>query len=136
MCQTVISFTLDFYTIKFGNVPWNQTLGSVIPLPPYFFYDLCNRKGCKCRRHEHTASGDHWERRSRSQPYKAPFFVWGEGGNKAVEGLSSREIIKKWYYTKCAIKRQKGLTCRSVFVSIQKIEKKCNKFGANLAAKF
>ena len=70
-----------------GNVPWNQTPSSVIPPTPYIFLDWYNRKGCKCRRHEHTTTGDHWERRSRSQPNKALFLYGGGGGCNATRGL-------------------------------------------------
>ena len=43
---------------------------------PHHILDLYNRKGRKCRRHKHTAPGDH---------YKA-LFVWG-GGYNAARGL-------------------------------------------------
>ena len=52
--------------------------------------DWYSRKGHKCRRHEHTALSDHWERRPRSQHYKALFYIGG--GHKAARVLISREI--------------------------------------------
>ena len=60
--------------------------------PPLYILKLI--KGCKCRRHEHTAPGEHWERRSRAKLEIAAFFVWGRGYN-AARGLTSREITKK-----------------------------------------
>ena len=42
-----------------------------------YYLDCYNRKGRKCRRHEHTAPGVQ-EQSLRSQPYTASFY-WGGG---------------------------------------------------------
>ena len=67
-----------------------RPLAALYP-PPYIFFRLINRKGLKCRRHEHTAPVDHWKRRSRAKHF---FYGWGEGGYNAAKGLISREITK------------------------------------------
>ena len=67
------------------------TPGSVIPLPHLDWY---NRKGCKCRRHLHSAPGNHWD------PIKH-FFCMGRGGYNAAKGLISPEITQKYYCGEC-----------------------------------
>ena len=47
-----------------------KPLAALYPAP-FFFIEY--------NRHEHTAPGDHWERSSILQPYKA-YFLYGEGG--------------------------------------------------------
>ena len=66
----------------FCNVPWNQTPGSVIPPPHMYFLDWYNLEidanavGISKPPPETIESGD-WEGSSRSQPYKALFYMGG-----------------------------------------------------------
>ena len=75
-----------------GNVPWKQTLSSVIPPHIHiFFLDWYNRKGHKCRTHENTAPGDNGE-----QPYKALFLGESESNvdkKNARSYVSSNDLI-------------------------------------------
>ena len=92
---------------KPGNVPWNQTPGSVIPPPHVYFLDWYNRKGANAigmiiPSPATTESGD-GERSSKSQPYKAHFF-YGARGYKAARGLISWEITRNPpIYTICQL---------------------------------
>ena len=52
-----------------------RPLAALYPPSHNFVLDWHNIKGRKCRRHEHTASGDHWDR----SPIKH-FFCMGSGG--------------------------------------------------------
>ena len=53
-------------------------------------YNVFNRKGTKCHRHEHTNEGGGREQNLRSQHLKSAF-LWG-GGYKAARGLISGDF--------------------------------------------
>ena len=67
---------------------YNALSAMSLEIPPIIFLDWCNLKGRKCRRHEHTAPSDHWER----SPIKQ-----GGGGYNAAKGLISRKITALLY---------------------------------------
>ena len=62
-----------------------RPLAALYPSPHIYFSDWYNSKGHKC--HEHTAPGDHWDRRSIKH-----FFLGG--GYNAASGLILRDITQ------------------------------------------
>ena len=98
--------------IKNGQCPLKSDPWQRYTPSPYLFLDWYNRKGRKCRRHEHTDPGDHWERRSRSQACKALFLYWEYN---AARSLISREISRECLKPKKTDAAHTVYTVRTVY---------------------